>query len=165
MFKKTYYKKHKTSINITIGILVVALLAVFAYFVRQASLRKNLNDEIITYESGENLGKSGEFFQSEGAGTQVDEFSSEFEEGSSEESESDESEASTISVKSKPSIVNINTATIEELDSLDGVGTKKAEAIIEYRKTHGKFSTIDDIKNVSGIGDGIFSKIKNSIKV
>ncbi len=61
--------------------------------------------------------------------------------------------------------ININTATIEELMTLSGIGESKAKAIIEYRETNGLFSTIEDVKNVSGIGDGIFEKIKDYITV
>ena len=61
--------------------------------------------------------------------------------------------------------ININTATADELDTLPGIGEKKAAAIIEYRETKGLFRNIEDIKNVSGIGDGIFSKISEYITV
>lgn len=59
--------------------------------------------------------------------------------------------------------VSINTATLEELETLTGIGKSKAEAIIEYRINNGLFETIEDIKNVSGIGDSAFEKIKDSI--
>ncbi|TQR53555.1 ComEA family DNA-binding protein [Campylobacter troglodytis] len=60
--------------------------------------------------------------------------------------------------------VNINTANIEELKSLKGVGEGKARAIIDYRKDQ-NFTTIDDIKKVKGIGDKIFNDIKDDIVV
>ena len=60
--------------------------------------------------------------------------------------------------------VNINTAGIDELKALKGVGETKAQAIIEYLKDH-NFTTIDEIKKVKGIGDKIFNDIKNDIKV
>ena len=60
--------------------------------------------------------------------------------------------------------ININTASIDELISLPNVGESKAEAIIEYRKDN-KFTTIDEIKNVSGIGETLFEKIKEYITV
>ena len=59
--------------------------------------------------------------------------------------------------------VSINTATLEELQTLTGIGQSKAEAIIEYRTINGLFKTIEDIKNVSGIGDAAFEKIKENI--
>lgn len=61
--------------------------------------------------------------------------------------------------------VNINTATLEELETLDGIGFAIAKRIIEYRTTAGKFSSIEEIKNVSGIGEKIFEKFKNNICV
>lgn len=61
--------------------------------------------------------------------------------------------------------VNINTASIEELVKINGIGNSKAEAIIKYRNENGSFSAIEDIKNVSGLGDAIFNKIKDYITV
>ncbi len=60
--------------------------------------------------------------------------------------------------------VNINTADKKELMTLDGIGSKKAESIIEYRKNN-KFNSIEDLKNVDGIGSKIFDKIKSNITV
>ena len=61
-------------------------------------------------------------------------------------------------------LVNINTASKEELMTLTSIGESKAEAIIKYRNET-KFGTIEDIKNVSGIGDALFEKIKENITV
>lgn len=61
--------------------------------------------------------------------------------------------------------VNINTATQTELETLPGIGPSTALKIIEYRKENGKFNNIEDIKNVSGIGDSKFNKVKEFIKV
>jgi len=61
--------------------------------------------------------------------------------------------------------ININTATSSELQTLEGIGEKKAENIIKYRETKRKFETIHDIKKVSGIGDGIFEDICEHITV
>ena len=58
--------------------------------------------------------------------------------------------------------VNINTATKEELMTLTGIGESKADKIIEYRKSN-IFNSIEDIKNISGIGESIFTKIKDNI--
>ncbi len=60
--------------------------------------------------------------------------------------------------------VNLNTASKEELMTVSGIGESKAEAIIAYRSEQ-KFTTIEEIKNVSGIGDALFAKIKDYITV
>lgn len=61
--------------------------------------------------------------------------------------------------------VNINTATVEELMTLNGIGESKAKSIIKYREENNGFKTIEDIKSVSGIGDAAFEKIKDNITV
>jgi len=61
--------------------------------------------------------------------------------------------------------VNINTATLEQLDALPGIGPSKAQAVIDYRNEHGRFNSIEDIQNVKGIKEGEFSKIKDLIRV
>ena len=61
--------------------------------------------------------------------------------------------------------ISINNASREELMTLTGIGESKANAIISYREENGLFKTVEDIKNVSGIGDSIFEKIKDSIKL
>ena len=64
---------------------------------------------------------------------------------------------------SRSSTVNINTATLEELTSLPGIGESTAQRIIDYRKQNGKFKNIDDLKNVSGIGESKFNNLKEKI--
>ncbi len=61
--------------------------------------------------------------------------------------------------------ININTADINTLQKLPGIGEVKANAIIQYRKTNGAFKTIHDITRVSGIGEKTFEKIKDLITV
>lgn len=62
-------------------------------------------------------------------------------------------------------LVNINTASKEELMTVSGIGEAKAESIIKYREDSGSFSAIEDIMNVSGIGESLFEKIKDYITV
>ena len=61
--------------------------------------------------------------------------------------------------------VNINTAGSEQLQTLNGVGPATAQKIIDYRQSNGSFSSVEDIKNVSGIGDKTFEKLKDSITI
>lgn len=75
------------------------------------------------------------------------------------------SSTSTNEENTQTTIVNINTATISELTTLPGLGEKKAEAIIKYREEHGNFEKIEDITNVSGIGNSIYESIKDLITV
>lgn len=61
--------------------------------------------------------------------------------------------------------ININKANQEELETLSGIGPSIANKIIQYRKDNGNFKSIDDIKNVSGIGENKYNEIKNSITI
>jgi competence protein ComEA len=67
--------------------------------------------------------------------------------------------------KSASNDVNINTATVDELQKLHGIGAAKAKAIVDYRKSHGAFKNATDLINVPGIGDKIFAGIKGNVKV
>lgn len=62
-------------------------------------------------------------------------------------------------------LININTASVDELCTLPGIGTSKANNIINYRNSNGYFITIEEIKKVSGIGEELFNKIKAYICV
>ncbi len=73
----------------------------------------------------------------------------------------DKNENTKSSVSTK---ININTASLEELMTLPGIGEAKAKDIIKYREKQ-KFKTIEDIKEVQGIGDSLFAKIKENITV
>ena len=72
-------------------------------------------------------------------------------------------EGATSKEATKEGKVNINTATVEELKTLKGVGEKKAEAIIEYRKKNGSFQTKEDLMKVRGIGKKLFDSFQERI--
>lgn len=62
-------------------------------------------------------------------------------------------------------LVNLNTATQEDLQTLTGIGPSKATAILEYRETAGKFKEVDELKQVTGIGDKTFERLRDSVSV
>ena len=61
--------------------------------------------------------------------------------------------------------VNINTATVQELESLKGIGQKKAQTIVDYRTKNGAFKTIEEIQKVKGISEKTFKQIKKDIAI
>ncbi len=71
----------------------------------------------------------------------------------------------TQAVQQSTSKLNINTATQSDFEKLPGIGPTIAKRIVEYRKEHGSFKTIEELKNVSGIGDKKFEAIKDLITV
>ena len=64
-----------------------------------------------------------------------------------------------------PNLININTASVSELMQLPGIGEAKANAIVTYREKYGKFTSIEEIMNVTGISESVYLKIKDSITV
>ncbi len=114
-------------------------------------LKNNPDFEYITMSSGD--GASDVSGRSDGAGS-----------GSSGTGGGDKT-SSGGSFSSGYSVVNINTATQTELETLPGIGPSLALKIIKYRNENGKFSSIDEIKNVSGIGDAKFENMKSLITV
>jgi competence protein ComEA len=70
-----------------------------------------------------------------------------------------------ISATKRSGPISINRATVSDFDSLDGIGPVIARRIVEYRKTHGPFMTIEDLQKVSGIGEAKFAQIKSKIRI
>ena len=82
-------------------------------------------------------------------------------EGSTEEEKGEDTNNNEIGT----SKININTASLEELQRVSGIGESKAKAIIEHRNEFGEFKKIEDIMEVSGIGEALYEKIKDSITI
>lgn len=70
-----------------------------------------------------------------------------------------------ISNSGKNNLVNINTASVNELDSLPGIGASRAEDIVKYREDNNGFKSIEEIKNITGIGESIYEKLKDKITI
>ena len=65
----------------------------------------------------------------------------------------------------QPELIDLNTATAMELDTLPGVGPRTAERILEYRREHGGFERIEDLMDVRGIGERTFLRLKPLVTV
>lgn len=74
-------------------------------------------------------------------------------------------EENAVPLNNSTQTININKATEKEFETLPGIGPSLASKIIEYRNQNGKFESIEDIKNVNGIGDNKYEKIKDLITV
>lgn len=74
-------------------------------------------------------------------------------------------EIQTAAEQADDGLVDINTADAAKLCTLPGVGQARAESILAYRQEHGSFQTVEEIKQVSGIKDGLYKKIKDKIKI
>lgn len=115
-------------------------------------LKNNPDFEYITMSSGD--GRNDNSSGSDGTNS-----------SSSNSSASNSSGLRESQSSSRYSIVNINTATQTELETLPGIGPSLALKIINYRNENGKFSSIEEIKNVSGIGESKFEDLKNYITI
>lgn len=79
-------------------------------------------------------------------------------------SENSNSIVSSVS-KKETNKVNINSATIEELDKVPGIGPTTAQKIVDYREKNGQFNSIDELKKVGGIGDKTINKFRDNIDI
>lgn len=177
-------KRDRLRLHITTGqaalaitVLVAALCACIAMLISQsqnmnrltAGMAWNFVSDTEKSSSGTQSGNSQSASPqspSSSAQTETDEsgFESESENKSSSQSSSQiPSENSEHSSSSK--LININKATSERLQTLDGIGPSTAEKIISYRKSHGAFSSVDDLIEIPGIGTKTVEKLRNAVTV
>jgi competence protein ComEA len=90
---------------------------------------------------------------------------SETESTTSQSSEGTTEGTTSVTISVTAGKVNINTAGLDELTTLTGIGEVKGQAIIDYRTEHGPFASVDELTNVSGIGDKTLAKIRDQITV
>jgi competence protein ComEA len=159
------FEKFRVQIGLILSLILVASLAFLLYNQNQVKLvssQKNVSTEVELA----NLKKENEYLKSQ------------LESINKQNSEPNNTIGSTSNVvtasstkttsqksSSVSSLININSASNAQLDTLPGIGPTKAQAIIDYRNSSGKFITIEDIMKVSGIGQATFDKMKSLITV
>ncbi len=79
------------------------------------------------------------------------------------ESRAEESSIESLPMPEPPGPVNLNTATLEELDTLPGIGEVIAGRILAYREEHGEFSSIEELMEVEGIGEKTFAELRDHV--
>lgn len=120
------------------------------------NLAASIHDEmVIVIYSKEEVDNSNKKF----------ELSTQINDAYQENTENNKKNESNSITNNESNIININTASKEQLMTLPGIGESKAQAIISYREENGNFTSTEDIMQVKGIGQAIYEKIKDSITV
>lgn len=131
------------------------------------NLSKKINDEMViiiyTREEIENYNNSK--IKTEYVYIEVPSCPDKVNEACIEEYKEENKEGKQETKEETKNLININTASIDELTKLSGIGEAKAKLIIEYREQNGKFKEIKELTNVKGIGDSLIEKIKDNITI
>lgn len=146
------------------GLAMMLFSVVLLYF---AMSQPEISDEAV-YETAQTTPSTEQIKSSEENGDLPSEEVSRFENESATSSAAGKVFETENSVKTqgvKEDKINLNTCTIDELVTLDGVGEAKADAIIQYREYVGGYKSVDEIKNIKGIGDNIYNKIADKLTV
>ena len=173
---KTSNTESKRHVRILIGISLIILAAVFAYF---AASQPNISGNTVNSDNGT---PSQQTEASNTLATENDATQGTPQTGS-QPTESQASSAPTEAPTNAPDVtetteskttaptvsvqypLNLNTCTAAELMTIDGIGEARASAIIAYREYLGGYTDVEQLKNISGIGDGIFAKIEPYVTV
>lgn len=151
--KKTFYYRVSIAALITVSVLSIVLFVFNVFPISKSSYTITYLDGItrIEYENGD-----------------IIEYPNNLSDTASSDKENEPQIASVHSydiTTPENEIINVNTASSEELQTLKGIGETKAAAIIEYRTTNGGFKTIEEIIRVKGIGEATLEKIRDKITV
>ena len=143
-------------------------------YIKKVNLAEKLTDQTVIYIPKKGEKRLGDYVSLGGQQTQPNQPSNQENPSSSsslnEGGASETSQAASADSPQNPSQsagnkVNLNTAQKADLMKLTGIGDKKADQILAYRQQHGRFKTIDEIKQVSGIGDKTFLSLKDQLCV
>lgn len=146
-------KIFKKGLNANIGWILVMLLVAGTSFLLGSSVNKKVGEQIVS-ESSPSAPQQQSVISDISTTLQ-----------NPAPSASPVTSNATTSSPSVSAIVNINTGSLTELDTLPGIGPAYAQAIINYRSTNGPFIRIEDIQKVKGIGPKTFEKLKSKITI
>jgi len=152
---KSFVEKHTTWI--AIGLIVISLIGGVFLMVKKGVGARNIDQRPVIEERDKEINTLKE---------QVASLQKEIESLKSKPVDQPVSETANQPVQNQSiGKININSATVSQLDSLPGIGLVYAQRIIEYRQSKGGFKNISEIKNVKGIGDKTFEKFKDLITI
>lgn len=152
--------KVKSSRRQTILLIGVALIIIGIIFIVIALTQpRTVTTTEVTYSSSSSTATDSDSSSSDSSS------SSESSSGSSSSSSGTTTTSSSETTTDENYVINLNTCTADDLTVLDGIGDAKASAIIAYRETLGGYTSVEQIKNISGIGDATYENIKDHLTV
>ncbi len=161
--------KSQTFAMIGLSLIVIAAILFYIGFSQPRIYEENSNETYYNTTESEEIQSDTDDIENDSDTTQEDATSAS---SSSSNSSSKNSSSSSLNSTTKSSnsvvattsssssvVVNLNTATVDQLTQINGLGEKKASAIIEYREYIGGYTDVSQIKNISGIGDTVYEQI------
>ena len=151
----------KSSRRQTILLIGIALIIIGIIFIVIALTQpRTVTTTEVTYSSASSTATDSDSSSSDSSSSDSDSSS-----GSSSSSSGTTTTSSSETTTDENYVINLNTCTADDLTVLDGIGDAKASAIIAYRETLGGYTSVEQIKNISGIGDTTYENIKDHLTV